>query len=190
MSQSQANTKPFPHPTEEAPTRRRGRRVPSNGMSPDLTPMIDCVFQLIIFFMLTAQMASEQAKLMLPGPKESVATSKVETAEFSGLVINMPNIFGDDPDRRIESPQLAGRPARIQIAGIGPLTVSSHERIKTIIRDRLATARQSGISAENYAIELRVDKDIHWSYVKPLMQAASEAGAVRMVFTARTKTTK
>ncbi|MBT7171008.1 MAG: hypothetical protein HN909_04480, partial [Phycisphaerales bacterium] len=75
---------------------KKQRRIEPGATEPDLTPMIDCVFQLIIFFMLTAQMASDQAKLILPKPKNTIArinkkvgTDNVEK-NFKGMVINVP----------------------------------------------------------------------------------------------------
>lgn len=167
---------------------RRKRRGLNCGVKPDLTPMIDCVFQLIIFFMLTAQMASQQTKMILPGPTDSQAVTTVDSG-FSSLVINMPNSFGEI-DHREDSPMQAGRPTHIVIAGLPPITVSNHALIKKIIRDRMATSRRNGMLPENYFVEFRVDKDIHWRYVKPLMQVASEAGAAKVVFTALTQTTE
>jgi biopolymer transport protein ExbD len=186
MANSTANTNPNPQPTL-----RRRRKAPNFEASPDLTPMIDCTFQLIIFFMLTAQMASQQAKLILPGPTESQAVKPSEgSTRYDGLVINIPNAFEDKATGRTDSPQTAGRPTHILVAGLPPMTVSNHGLIQRVIRDRMATARHNGISTDRYFVELRVDKDIHWRYVQPLMQIASDAGISKIVFTARTTTTQ
>ena len=52
----------------------------------DMTPMIDIVFQLLIFFLVTAQMA-EQSRATLELPKEKGEDS--EDREQAGLMINV-----------------------------------------------------------------------------------------------------
>jgi biopolymer transport protein ExbD len=170
---------------------KKRQRVESGAVSPDMTPMIDCVFQLIIFFMLTAQMASEQSKLILPTPHKTQAVinvgkggDKVEK-EFKGLVINVPNALGDDPKKREgKGAGVLGRPKHIFITGVGEITISNHDKIKVIIQDRMKAAAARGTPPGKFFVELRVDKDIHWRYVQPLMMVASEAGASKVVFTA------
>ena len=44
----------------------------------NLTPMIDCTFQLIIFFIISAQMTSEAAKLLPPKPVSSMAMEAIK----------------------------------------------------------------------------------------------------------------
>jgi len=45
----------------------------------DMTPMIDCVFQLLIFFMLSSSLISPQIKLTLPAAETRDETSAPET---------------------------------------------------------------------------------------------------------------
>jgi biopolymer transport protein ExbD len=169
---------------------KKRKRIESGAVSPDMTPMIDCVFQLIIFFMLTAQMASEQAKLILPTPHESRALINKKKGDetiksFEGIVINVPNVLGDDPeDRDGKGKNETGRPKHIVITGKKPIMISNHDKIKVIIKDRRLAALAAGIPKEKFFVELRIDKDIHWHYVMPLMRVASEAGASKVVFTA------
>lgn len=48
---------------------------------PDLTPLIDIVFQLVIFFMLTTSfIAAESIELSLPSDKKNVAVSRQQQA--------------------------------------------------------------------------------------------------------------
>jgi biopolymer transport protein ExbD len=52
----------------------------------DMTPMIDIVFQLLIFFLVTAQLA-EQSRSQLDLPKEAGET--IRDGEMSGLTVNV-----------------------------------------------------------------------------------------------------
>jgi biopolymer transport protein ExbD len=52
---------------------RLSRSNPDTEMEPDLTPMIDCVFQLILFFMLITDMSQKELEeLVLPPAKAAV----------------------------------------------------------------------------------------------------------------------
>ena len=64
-------------------TPSRSKKLP---LGVDMTPMIDIVFQLLIFFLVTAQMA-EQTRAKLDLPKEPGETTP--DREFAGLTINV-----------------------------------------------------------------------------------------------------
>jgi biopolymer transport protein ExbD len=64
----------------------RNSRSSNRSVVIDMTPMIDIVFQLLIFFLVTAQMA-QQTRATLDLPKEKGEESK-ET-EQAGLTINV-----------------------------------------------------------------------------------------------------
>lgn len=64
----------------------RNNRTSSRTVAIDMTPMIDIVFQLLIFFLVTAQMAEQtRAKLNLP---EERGEDSVER-EQAGLTVNV-----------------------------------------------------------------------------------------------------
>lgn len=66
--------------------RRQPARARSRILNADLTPMIDVVFLLIIFFMTTAKFLSEaRAELNLP----QQAGQQLETPDEAGIVINL-----------------------------------------------------------------------------------------------------
>ncbi|HNX27429.1 MAG TPA: biopolymer transporter ExbD, partial [Phycisphaerae bacterium] len=79
----------------------------------NLTPMIDCTFQLIIFFILTAQMASQElAKVSLPEPVKSMAIGADpdkpdQPTNLNNVTVNVVNKYGDSDDNR--QMELAGK---------------------------------------------------------------------------------
>ena len=65
--------------------------VPDTNDSPDLTPMIDVVFLLIVFFMVVAQQVSEQY-VELSEPKLGIASNaKVPESPPSRTIISVDN---------------------------------------------------------------------------------------------------
>mgnify|MGYP000868842261 CR=1 FL=1 len=68
--------------------------VPDTNDSPDLTPMIDVVFLLIVFFMVVAKQVSEQY-VELSDPKLGIASNaKIPESPPSRTIISVDN----DPD--------------------------------------------------------------------------------------------
>ena len=64
----------------------RNSRSSNRSVVVDMTPMIDIVFQLLIFFLVTAQMA-QQTRAQLDLPKERGEEEKER--ELAGLTINL-----------------------------------------------------------------------------------------------------
>jgi biopolymer transport protein ExbD len=117
---------------------RFGKRVQGERVRAiEITPMIDVVFLLIIFFMTTARFALEtRADLDLPREKGE----QQETAEEAGIIINI------DADGAIIIDQqritLDGL-ERIVMAEVNRLPGRNAERLKLLIRaDRGANTRR------------------------------------------------
>ena len=64
----------------------KNARSSNRSVVVDMTPMIDIVFQLLIFFLVTAQMA-QQTRAQLDLPKEEGEEEKEQ--ELAGLTINV-----------------------------------------------------------------------------------------------------
>jgi biopolymer transport protein ExbD len=85
-----AGPRPPPPPSnspslEEEANKPREARMPKRKLVPqesemDMTPMVDCVFQLLIFFMLTASFAVQKS-LLIPKPTVDEGTSTQEPKE-------------------------------------------------------------------------------------------------------------
>src|SRR4029079_1035264 len=87
-------------------------RIPSRAVTSDvgfnMTPMIDVVFQLIIFFLLSSHLAKQQQQLPLPLP--AVKSGVVEAAEACPRLTV--NVLADGTllvaNRPIQAEELAG----------------------------------------------------------------------------------
>ncbi|MBN1941848.1 MAG: biopolymer transporter ExbD [Phycisphaerae bacterium] len=148
----------------------------------NMTPMIDCTFQLIIFFILTAQMASEQAKVLVPKPQISQALSEEEGTFTPGRVtVNIVSKFGDQEENRDSI--FAAQAKHYQVgAEVIPLDKSS--RLVEILTERMMLAAQEGIQEKDFYVEIRGDKDIAFAGIEPVLQAAAAAKIRKMSITA------
>jgi len=104
----------------------RNSRSPNRSVAVDMTPMIDIVFQLLIFFLVTAQMA-QQTRAQLDLPKERGEEEKER--ELAGLTINL---LGDGSivvDGKTVAPEALDRLVDEAVARVGGL-----ESLKPLIR--------------------------------------------------------
>lgn len=168
------------------------KRIDGSIQEVNMTPMIDCTFQLIIFFILTAQMASQElAKVSLPEPAKSMAVGPDPedtgggATTISNVTVNVVNKYGDqDKDRQ---PELAGKaqyyqigPDKIDAGNIEALTTAIKARKNQILTDKnIKKVKESDI-----IVEIRADKDIAFQDIEPVMRAAAEAKIAKMSMTA------
>jgi biopolymer transport protein ExbD len=126
-------------------------RIPTNiGWSEvgiNLTPMIDIVFQLIIFFLLSSHLAKQEAQMPLPLP---VAASGEAPADSDSRRLTL-NVLGD-----------------------GRLLLAGHPVDSTELVSRLRGAvQQAGGELE---VRIRGDRSVPYRTVNPLLTACARAG--------------
>jgi biopolymer transport protein ExbD len=160
-------------------------------MEVNLTPMIDCTFQLIIFFIIVAQISNEElAPLIVPEPDKSRA-KKQDLEQQGSPDVTIVNVWSEFEDRkelddgttRDEEPILAmkavGYKVRQETLDVGDL-----RRLTEILREERAGFESNGRPAQTYYVEVRADMDVGYDQVLPVMRAAAEAGIARMYMTA------
>lgn len=140
------------------------------------TPMIDCVFQLILFFLLTTQVASNTRPLMkLSQPLEPQAIpEKMKTP--SRVVINVLSAR----DEKNPDPVKAGRAKEFRI-GSEKIPLHRLDKLEKMIREKLKKTDPE--HKKDFFVEIRADRDVHYSEVARVMKKAAEAGVVKMHLT-------
>lgn len=126
--------------------RKRHHELPEDR-SINMTPMIDVVFQLILFFMLTSNLVKpNQIELDLPE-----STSGVKAADVTALVVTFQSRTGATEIK------LNGEPVA-DLASLGPA-------MKTLAQDQ-----------PNPRVDLRIDKGSPYQDVIALMDTVRDAG--------------
>jgi len=124
------------------------------GIDVNMTPMIDVVFLLIIFFMVVSQVVSSELEvLVLPRPFKSQAT------EFGGQSKLTVSLSGDG---------LGG----IERRRVGGAVVADDAELRRILMDSGRLARARG---EKMPVVLRAERDIHFRYIRRVMSVIAEA---------------
>lgn len=126
-------------------------RVPTHRFATaprmNMTPMIDVVFQLIIFFLVSSHLAKQEVQLKLPLPTARTGQDLVEQ--------NVPrvtvNVMADG------ALLLAGRRVSAQ-----ELTLRLRERLQDV--------------GPGLQVRIRSDRDAPYQFVEPIMLACARAG--------------
>jgi biopolymer transport protein ExbD len=146
----------------------------------NMTPMIDCTFQLIIFFILTTRMVDANLAAMKVHRPEASIARKGQTERPDKVIINIVNEYGnEDRDR---DPAIAAVADAYVVSGTR-FDLSQIDQLKEALVERKQEAELAGY-AEDFHVEIRADKDITYANIRPVLWAARDAGLVKMSMTA------
>jgi len=131
--------------------------------NPDMTPMIDCTFQLVIFFLLTLNFSSEEQSELIRLPASEIAKPSEGALEIPVTVQVLASgsvLLGGD-----QMP-----PAALQV----PL-----RREREMIRNVL------GRSMKDATVIIRADRDVPAGKVQDVIRVCQETGFERFVLRAK-----
>ena len=152
--------------------RAKKKQVGGGTLDINMTPMIDCTFQLIIFFILTAQIASaELVEMPVPKPLQPQVPLNEKPVEPKNRLILQAVSKEGDP-RNLEAYQV--RLQRFQ----------PHELqlMQEMIEGAIADAKAENF--ETFTVIIRADQRLSYQHVARLMKIAAQAGATKMELTA------
>ncbi|MGC9455077.1 MAG: ExbD/TolR family protein [Phycisphaerae bacterium] len=156
----------------------RGQAQQRGAVSFNMTPMIDCVFLLIIFFLLASSFASQKLPQLDPHRPEASQAQPREEMEIPNKVIV--NILPTEGETLSEDPSMAGRARGYNIDGKS-IEVGDTATLEEILTDRKQSAR-----GDDFFVEVRVDWRVAYSEVVPVLQAAARAEIENLNLTALT----
>jgi len=134
----------------------RIKRRGTGAVSMNMTPMIDIVFQLLIFFILTAQFQQlEIEQVVLP---MSIAAEPKDPFQYRNVIINVVN--PDNPEVIV-----MGQP-------VNYLVIDGDNELSSLLKARKATILETG---EKLNVILRADEMICYEVVASVMLAAGRA---------------
>ena len=138
----------------------------------NLTPLIDVVFQLIIFFMLVNQIVSEQnVKMIVPAPT-SPKTQQLNEDD-KPIVVNVAPFDYSEQNRSASPLQHSGDAQFVQIGNkrYDPAQMS-------MLAEQISAEKASreSLGIEEVQVVLRADMALHYRTVQPVMEAIRAAG--------------
>jgi biopolymer transport protein ExbD len=124
-----------------------------------MTPMIDIVFLLIIFFLVSSHLAKQESQLVLPLPEADSGSKLTDDGSPRAVV----NVLADG------TLLLAG--TRVTPLELGQRLGFEQERIR----------QTRGLSA-NIEVRIRGDRRVPYRFVEPIMRAAVDQGISDVTF--------
>ncbi len=158
------------------------RGGPAGDVSINLTPMIDCTFQLLIFFVLTTQIASQSLPdLQLHKPAESQAIPNEQLKAGRRVIVN---VLSGGVEQDQDSSTFGERASHYEILG-APIEVGDVEQLAKYMK-----YNKDASDSDKFSVEIRADARVYYSDVAPVMVAAARAGITNVSFTALTAADK
>jgi len=127
--------------------------VGGRGVDFNMTPMIDVVFLLIIFFLVSSHLAKQEVQMQLPLPDARSGT-QAEDSQLPRLVVNIS----------------AG--GQIQMAG-RQLTLEQFQ-------ERLVKRREK--YGQDLEVRIRSDRSVPYRNISPVMRRCAETGIWNVTF--------
>ncbi len=159
--------------------RKKKRRMTAGGkdVGVDLTPMIDIVFQLIIFFMVSLAFVESQveARLTLPAADQAKPPESVEPDMF---IFNVVNVQARTPVSGLpksEWPRRFHDTSKPFIVG-GEFMTGEQLFVRLKAEADISRSNSADGNTVDRGIIIRGDKDTAWIYVIAAMKRCQEAG--------------
>jgi biopolymer transport protein ExbD len=152
---------------------RRKLRLPQQDDHLDLVPLIDCVFLILLFFMLVGRLSTDQRTEQITVPPTKTAT-KFEDKKWTREVIN---IFGSTKDG--DPPRNTIRIGNHDFNQTGVTDFSGYAAMRAIfdkVYDKAEkyTDPKSGLSLPKVIVELRADADTEYRVVQEMQQVLTD----------------
>lgn len=146
----------------------------------NMVPMVDVIFVLVLFFILTGQIVSANfAALELASPTSSVAV-KGEKKVPNQVIVSI--TCEVNPNNQTAPPEVTLK-AKEYAVDETKFALGEDERLTKELKRKYAMGAQAGYQ-KDYFVEIRADKRVSYQYIEPVMRCAAEAGIPKMRITA------
>jgi biopolymer transport protein ExbD len=122
-------------------------RTSSRTLGLNMTPMIDVVFQLIIFFLVSSHLARQEQRLVLPLPQAATGQEARD----------------DNPAQ-----------LTVHVLADGTLHVAGRQVLPAALETLLAQRHQ--VHGAALAVRIRADRHVPYRHLEPVLVACSRAG--------------
>ena len=139
----------------------------------NMTPMSDVTFQLIIFFILAGQCASQELAKLIPPKLDHSQAQQPEKMPTNRVVVNVPSAAGDEKNA---NPALASEAKEYQV---GTKRINVGDRASLVKEMKRCRGDQ-----KEFYVEIRADYRVRFAAIEPVMLAAAEAEIPKMNITA------
>lgn len=161
----------------------------ADNIAPNLVPMVDIVFLILLFFMLNADMSQRELEDVVLPTAEAVKEDKGETPKgtLPRVNVNVYHSFDTEkcPYYPKEQPCIEESHWAIGVKGID----YNPETIKALLQKEADLERKdaSNLQISERRVMIRADKAAIYGYVQKVMNACAEVGIYKVEIGAATK---
>jgi biopolymer transport protein ExbD len=130
------------------------RQARLRSMGINMTPMIDVIFQLIIFFLVSSHLVRQEAQLELPLPTADTGRAPIESETARQIVLNV-----------LEE-------GTIQLAGRTVPLADLESRLRRLQQER------DGVTE----VKIRAHRGVAYRHVEPIMLACHRSGMRQVTY--------
>jgi len=139
------------------------------GGGMDLTPMIDCTFQLIIFFMICTEISdTSKTQMELPSAEKAI----IDEPERGRLILNI---------QKDGSVVHIGKPYNLE-------RKEDRDALKRILQIEQTLSMDKGSELPTRAVLIRADKEVEFGYVHQVLGLCMEHKLWRIAFATKDQT--
>lgn len=150
------------------------KKESSGDVEFNMTPMIDCTFLLIIFFILSATVLSKAlAELELHRPYESQADKNKDLNELPNRIII--NVVSDAKDKK-DRDSMESSMAKWYMINGEKIKIGNKRALIDKIRQGALAAQSDGF--DEYYVEIRADHRVNFGAVQGVLKAAASASVL------------
>jgi biopolymer transport protein ExbD len=160
-----------------SPLKRKERfRTEQDDAEIDLVPMIDCVFLLLLFFMLCGRITMDQRTEQITVPPTRTATVPNDPKDYERIVIN---VFGTT--KTGSPPRNTIRVNNANYISTGPDNYESYQKLRQVLdiaydrADKYADPKNTGFMLPKVVLEIRADADTEYRVVQEVQQVVSDS---------------
>ncbi len=152
------------------------RHIPeSHTAHPNVTPLIDIIMCLIIFFMLVAKIGVDTGAQKIDIPTTALGTKIKDMSNT--LVLNIPEALGDEPSvSALVKPPGGGTPRLINL----PLHDAQGQNV---LQNTLAMYKGQN---PDFKVIIRAKDDLQWRFISPVLDTCNDAGVRTIEFNTKT----
>lgn len=152
--------------------------LPCADADVDLVPMIDCIFLLLLFFMLCGRITMDQRVENITVPPTRTATKTTTPKEWERVVIN---VFGSTQGSTgTAPPRNSIRIANRTVVSSGPDNYEGYIELRRMLdvtydrAEKFTDSKNPSLQLPKVVLEIRADSDTEYRVVQEIQQVVSD----------------
>ncbi|MEK7412309.1 MAG: biopolymer transporter ExbD [Planctomycetota bacterium] len=160
---------------EEKPRKRKRKHLPNMSEHLDLVPLIDCVFLLLLFFMLCGRLSNEVRTEQITVPPTRTA-EKFKVTGWGRVVIN---VYGKTQDGKPPRNTIAIPPASPWVSQ-GADDYTGYQKMRQAMNkvydsaEKYEDSKQKGLMLPKVIVEIRADSETEYRVVQEVQQVLTD----------------